>query len=121
MDYLLAFLKAPELANWLNNWNDIEDEMEQIDCNRDEITIHTFLIYFIPLYEFVPLLILASYETVLRLDPVYPIHCVLIIIYGYLPSISYALGDSMALIFLKCLQVEFRQVCELRWKRSNDL
>ncbi|XP_035708076.1 uncharacterized protein LOC118435768 [Folsomia candida] len=110
IDYTLAFLKAPELAKWLNNWNLIEDEMLQLGFNRDKIKITTFSRYFIPLFEFVPSVILGSLELIWIFDIRYPIHCVISIIYAYVPTLCYSVEDSKALLMLKCLQVGFLQV-----------
>ncbi|OXA53960.1 hypothetical protein Fcan01_10486 [Folsomia candida] len=110
IDYLLAFLKAPELSKSLNNWNEIDDDMRKMDMVMDKIAIKNFIIYFITFFEFVPTLFFASMVTVSRFDVRYPINSVLSMIYGYLPHTCYAVEDSQALIMLKCLQVEFRQV-----------
>ncbi|OXA54516.1 hypothetical protein Fcan01_10595, partial [Folsomia candida] len=109
IDHVLAFLKAPELAEWLNNWNAIEDEMLQLGFNRDKIKITTFSRYFIPLFEFVPSLIFGSLNMIWLVDIRYPLHCLISFIYSYLPHICYAVEDSKALLMLKCLQVGFLQ------------
>lgn len=79
----------------------------------DKIAIKNFIIYFITFFEFVPTLFFASMVTVSRFDVRYPINSVLSMIYGYLPHTCYAVEDSQALIMLKCLQVEFRQVFKI--------
>lgn len=120
IDYFIAFLKAPKLTKWLNDWNEIEDEMQQMGFSMDQIKIRKFIKYFIPLFEFGPVLAVGGFETFLRLDPKYPVHCVFIIIYASLPHICYSAGDSQALVMLKCLQVEFREVsvrlCNIRFQ-----
>ncbi|OXA55036.1 hypothetical protein Fcan01_10213 [Folsomia candida] len=110
IDYLIAFLKASTLTKWLNNWNEIEDDMQQMGFTRDKIEIQKFMKYVIPFFEFAPILVFGSIETFLTFDVKYPIHCVLVIIYNYLPHMCYASGESQALIMLKCLQVEFGEV-----------
>ncbi|OXA54521.1 Phosphatidylinositol:ceramide inositolphosphotransferase [Folsomia candida] len=97
----------PELAEWLNNWNVIEDEMLQLGFNRDKIKITTFSRYFIPLFEFVPSLIFGSLNMLWLFDIRYPLHCLISFIYSYLPHICYAVEDSKALLMLKSLQVGF--------------
>ncbi|XP_035708052.1 uncharacterized protein LOC118435751 [Folsomia candida] len=119
IDHVLAFLKAPELAEWLNNWNAIEDEMLQLGFNRDKIKITTFSRYFIPLFEFVPSLIFGSLNMIWLVDIRYPLHCLISFIYSYLPHICYAVEDSKALLMLKCLQVGFLQVRSHLEKNSN--
>ncbi|OXA53874.1 hypothetical protein Fcan01_10611, partial [Folsomia candida] len=109
IDYVIIFFKAPKLAEWLNNWNAIEDEMQKMGVPRDKIKIDSFLHCFIPTFEFAPALVFGSLETIWRFDSGYPIHCLFSIIYGYLPYICYAIEDSKALLMLKCLQVGFRQ------------
>ncbi|OXA48340.1 hypothetical protein Fcan01_17354 [Folsomia candida] len=109
IDYFLAFFKASELANWLNNWNIIEDEMKQIGDQKD-VKQDKFRYYFILVFAFAPCMLFGTLETVWQIDFDYPIHSLLSIIYGYLPYISYAIEDSKALLMLKCLQLGFQRV-----------
>ncbi|XP_035708372.1 uncharacterized protein LOC118435938 isoform X1 [Folsomia candida] len=84
--------------------------MQKMGLPRDKIKIDSFLLWFIPTFEFAPALIFKIMETIGRLNIGYPIHCVLSVVYGCLPYICYAIEDSKALLMLKCLQVGFLQV-----------
>ncbi|OXA38454.1 hypothetical protein Fcan01_26840 [Folsomia candida] len=111
VDYFFGFLKAPELANWLNNWNTIEDEMNQIGF-QTEVKLGRFVYIFIPLFEFVPSMIFGILDVTEQINPDYVIYSFLTVIYGFMPYVSYAIEDSKALVMLKCLQLGFHRHAE---------
>ncbi|OXA54092.1 hypothetical protein Fcan01_10357 [Folsomia candida] len=113
IDYVIAWVKAPDLAKWLNRWNSIEDEIEEwcgISNNKKKPSISKFQYNLSLYYVILPSLFFGTLIASWEFDLQYPIHCIVLMAYSYSGVICYGLEDTKAIIMFKWVEVGFETI-----------
>lgn len=119
VEYIIGWTTSSTLSKWLNEWNNIEADMDNCQGMVHNLDLSKFWKYFAIPYIMIPTIALGTPILITEWDGRYPAGVIVTLVFSYVATACVQTQDVKVIVMFKAIEMSFKKVLHYNYKTMD--